>query len=1545
MKRIITLLTLLLAFVTTAQKVEYDKNSKWYFGLNSGATWHTSDVDTKLRLGGGFVFGKSFNMDYGRLLSFDLGFRYLYGYWEGVDKNTTTVFSANTPVNEFYSEPDLYRQNFLSEQHRFALELALHANRLRERTGWDPYIFGGIGLTAHQAYGDIFTYDDDFNVSTYDFANGEDIDRVYRSPLESAAENETYDDFRFGVMPSLGIGIGYYFGPRISFGIEHKTTFTLTDYYDGTVVNSNGLADNYNDLYHYTNLYLKWYIKSRKYEEEFVEEPQPEENDFVEDVNKSYLPVVTFRNPATTPTQVNAPNYTIKASVKYVAGRENVSFTQNGNARSNFSYNASTDAFEANVSFIPGQNSFTILGSNEEGAAQETVIINYIREEKTPPIVDITRPSNTPQTVYQNTYSLTASVLNVSGKQDIRFLFNNQETSSFNYNAQNGVLTASLILNTGTNTVQIIAENQDGSDNDIVNIVYREANPVKHPEVEFTNPSYSPYTHNMATFTLNAQVAHVNGANDITFKINGVENQNFSFNNNTGLFTANVNLSGGQNVFEIIASNNAGSDEDITFINYRKPAAAPPVVSITNPQNPTYLTNNNSHTLVANVLNITSANQINFSVNGQNSTNFNFNGNTLTANIPLIEGNNLITITATNDDGTDSKQTTIVYKRPQQVQKPNVVFTTPNVSPFTVNQANFTINAAVYNVTQSSQISVSINGNNISNFSFNNSNHQVSFTTSLIEGADLVYITATNSAGSDNATQTIIYRKPANQRPPLVSFVNPATNGSTVYNNNYGVEAKVENVSSAQNISVKINGISTSNFIYTASSQRINFNAGLSQGANAIEVKGTNAYGQDTKTTTIIYKRQLTTKAPVVNITNPNNTVTVGTTSYNVSATVENISTASNINVIVNGSGVQNFTFNANTQQLNFPVSFNNAGSYNIQIVATNSAGSASDNARIIYKPKEEQKLPEVYYLNPNSAGTIVNLADYTLKAKVLHVSNKNQISLSVNGQLVASNAYSYNTASKEIRYVHNLNVGNNVYTINANNGAGSVQENTSIVYRPVKEPCKNPVITIPAAQKNNTSNIYVLNAEVTEMGSSTNVTIRVNGMERISQFNAPRLSARVPLIPGNNQIEVIAINDCGKTVETINIMFEEEPCEKPEISTKQTLRPKTQQNAFTFNVQVQNVDTKNAIRVMLNGNETPFTYDLGTKQLSVNASNLKIGNNTLIIKAKTKCGEDAMSINITREECKKPSLQLRSSLKQGTVQQEWVTISGSISNLEGRPNIRTKLNGRTVNYNYSSFNNSFVLKTQLNIGKNKLVIETENDCGTSNQVFNFNYMPKPTVKAPTVKITSPGRNPFTTNTSNITLKASTTGINSANQIQVKVNGTSTRFRFVPNTNLIKINTNLSKGNNFIQISVANQTGNANDNITIKYEPKIVVAKPVINVKSPDANPTYLSQEGRIIYSATVSNISNANQVKVYINGKLYSNYQASLNNGVLSFNFYVSVTKTKPSHQIQVVAINPGGTANKTTSVLLNQSKNKKPLNIESGGTRKPTTIERRRR
>jgi hypothetical protein len=80
MRKILLLSFILFSFLqsTIAQRLDYDHTSKWFLGLNAGATWSSTDVKNQTNAGWGLTLGKSYNWNYGNRISFDIRGRFLH---------------------------------------------------------------------------------------------------------------------------------------------------------------------------------------------------------------------------------------------------------------------------------------------------------------------------------------------------------------------------------------------------------------------------------------------------------------------------------------------------------------------------------------------------------------------------------------------------------------------------------------------------------------------------------------------------------------------------------------------------------------------------------------------------------------------------------------------------------------------------------------------------------------------------------------------------------------------------------------------------------------------------------------------------------------------------------------------------------------------------------------------------------------------------------------------------------------------------------------------------------------------------------------------------------------------------------------------------------------------------------------------------------------------------------------------------------------------------------------------------------------------------
>ncbi|AEA42919.1 hypothetical protein [Fluviicola taffensis] len=1539
MKYFYTLIvSLLLTTNLFSQKVNYDNDSRWFWGLNIGGTWTKTDVPHKLDLGYGLMLGRQFNYNYGKVFSFDVRLRYLTGLWKGYNSDSTDV-TGQLPYTNYTSQANPVVLNFGTRLHELSLELAIHFNKLRERTGIDPYIFGGIGYTWYRTKGDLIDKDGfEYNYDSTKIASGSYTANEIHSMTDKKFETDLNSTKSLGrFMPSLGIGLGYQFGKGFSMGIEHKTTFTMADNFDGHVQNKGKYA---NDWYHYTSVYLRFHIR-RHYEHTTVQDsvrqpvvtnPVVTDPVVVEPVRTP--PIVDITNPSVTGTTVNSANYVIKGRIKHVNSSANVIFRQNGNYISNFTYNPSTQDFQSIVTLVPGQNTFELTGNNEFGSDMDQTVINYVRETPTPPVVTYSNPSSSPTTVQSATFNLVGTVLNVTGKDKITMTLNGSPVT-FAYNVSTRGITSTLNLLTGSNIVTTTGTNQYGSDSETATIIYQPQQTIQPPVVYFVNPNINPYTVNQNTFALVADVLNVADAQHVSFKQNGTINNNFGYNPQTDKFTSNVILNAGQNVFEVIGTNAAGSASATTIIIYNRIAPKPPIVTITNPSVNPYETSSLVFNLNATVLNVTQKSQVKVTLNGVNLPNFTYNASTngVTEALNLIAGANVVTVTGTNTDGTDSKQTTIIYKRVETVQPPVVQFTNPNVDPFSTSNPTYNVVASVLHVANQSGVNVNVNGTNVTAFTY--LNNAASFPVTLIEGANIITVTGTNTAGTASKTQTILYRKPVTVQPPIVSFIDPTVNPAASLNASYLVKARVRFVTAANQIVLKINGQTSTNFTYVASSELMEFTTGLVNGANVIEITATNTAGSDVETTLINYRAPNPTLPPVVTITYPAlNPQTLNIPSSNVTATVLNVDNQQQIQVLVNGNAFTGFTYSMATKVLGMTTALN-IGTNNITISATNTAGTASDATQIIYKREEVILPPFVTFVNPASPGQTVSTEAYVMKGHVTNVTSQSQIVVKEDGQIINPSFWTFNPATLEVTFNHTLNAGNNIFEITGTNAGGSHTALTAVIYKKIEVPCNKAVITFknPATQNSSVeSPLFEMKALVTNISSANQIEVYLNGsLQSAGLFNTSNFEFEkvLTLIEGANSIEIKATNNCGVSSTTTIVVLKPKviPCVAPELIR---LRPTTEEftteaEGFSIVATTTNITSASQIQLKIDGVAIPFNFDEGSHTVTATIALTK-GEHTIVISAMNECGTKELSWKVTRIVCQPPvvTITASSAVNGSAVTTDGFNLSGTVSNVDNQSDITVTQNGQVIGFVFNQQTGVITVDRNLVIGSNVFAILAKNKCGENSKTISVLRNEVVTVKPPTILITNPVFSPLETDQSAQTIQIMTTGVTSASQVSVTLNGVATNFDFKA-SGAVRFNASYVLGANVIVATAVTAGGTATDTKTVIYNAPEVLQAPIILLKNPMRCPA-IFQVGNVTITGTVQHVSSASQVSILYNGENVE-FTSSLESNVLTFSFVVNVTLSTVSVPLVITATTPGGTAN--TSCLISAVR---PTGTENG-------------
>ena len=1499
MKRIFTLLIISIFFSLQSFSqghVNYN-SSKWFIGLNMGGTYSSNtevEVNGLYRGGLGFTFGKSFGMEKGNIFSWDFRLRYLFASYRGLSTSQFALDSTNTNVLNLGSELQQYQEsygyyvpNFQSWVNDWSLELQLNTNRLREKTGWNLFVFGGIGLTNYKTSTDLYDNDVSFLIKDENQLN---------------EKGQPYNDYETKVvnntdwMPHFGAGISRQLSPNVSFEVLGRMSWTRNNDFDAMPYNFDGSASK-NDRYHYASASFKFYLgrghtNTQIQNNNTVNNQNTNTNNVVN--NTPRKPIVDFTNPSFSPYTTSDFNFNIQANIYYVVGSSNVTFKQNGVLNPNFQYDPNTDNFSANVILQPGQNIFELTGTNNAGSDYETTIIIYNKPNvvvKNPPIVTIINPSVSGTVVSNNVFGFSSSVLNVAGKQNIKVVFNGSILTNFDYNTISKHLTTTLNLVEGTNTVTVTGTNNDGTDSKTTKIIYRKPQAPQPPKVTITSPSANPFITASNSTTVLATVLNVNAKANIQVKLNGTITNNFSYNTTTKQVQFGIsNLLIGVNVVSVKGTNSVGSDIASTTIIYRKPQTPkPPIVTfITPPTSPTTVYTGN-YNLVARVLYVSSKNDITVQINGIPTSNFSYTASSQIVNLGLVlnQGSNVVTITGTNNDGSDVESTTLVYKRPVVQAPPVVTISYPSTDNQAFNTPNITVMGTVLNVTGSSNIQVKFNGATTTNFTFNTSTKVITIPVVLAEGNNTVQITGTNSAGSDSKIRKIIYKIPAVPTPPTVAFTNPPSSPFNVTNASFTAVATTSNISSKQQIVLKQNGVVINANQYAFSNSTLTFSTNLEVGNNIFEVTVSNNYGSDAALVIVNLEEPEPCTAPTVGYVSPQPNSTVTQENVTIDAQINNFIAGTHIELIHNGVEVGPMNFNSNTSIASKSVTMIE-GSNSFQVHTGNECGENQSTFVIVYKKANVPCVnPEITTISPTSTTLTTEDSEFNIQMGVTGVGNAASITVKNNGTAIPFNfaAVNHLLQINAIPLVEGLN---NI-EITATNECGT----ESFSYQIRRIVCNPPVITLNSSTAVTTNN-YSLTGEVTNIENAEDVTVSLNGNNINSTYNTEtgQLSANMALQEGENSIFVTA-NGCESVMKNLEVIYTK-PCNPATISVSSESTSSTtnyQLVAYMTNV------SQSQVSVTVNGAETQFGFvEFGPNNGNLGAEiNLIDGTNTIVITVEG-CETVVETFTVDYEApCDVPVVSLTSSTSTTVSSYNLVGTVGNVSVASG---VTVTLNGAAVSSTYNPENGNLTASLSLVEGTNTIVV-TANGCELITKTLTVDY----TIPCNSPVITVSSSNASTSIT--YSLSAAITNIEDAANVTVSLNGTPVSSSFNTSTGVLTANLTLIEGDNSIFIT-ANGCESTSKMIEVAYTPPCFAPTLMSGLKS---NTLDVLDEYYIL-TLTTTNITSSSQISVINNGNAIP---FTFNQNTISINVSLEIDEL---NSIIVTVTNSCGTDSQGISI-----------------------------
>lgn len=1438
-------LTWLLFSQAYGQKLNYDRTSKWFLGLNAGATWSSTDVKNETNGGWGITLGKSYNWNYGRRISFDIRARYLNGTWYGQDYDTSALTNyTGGPLSYYKDSFNMTVHNFYNDQHRLALELVLHANRFADRTGWDPYIFGGFGVTWQQNWSNIvgdsgyYNYPQLLAAGNLPSTLSSNLDYSYETRLDGLPD----DGWNAKWYPSLGFGLAYLVGPRFSFGIEHKTTFTRGDTWDGVV---STMPRSRNDWYHYTSAYLQFRFRTRE-EDTKVEQPNNNSlNNINNFSNNCIAPTLTVANKQET---VLNSNYTLTFGTTQIGDNSQVTLTDQNGMAVPFQLSSLTKNVKASVILKPGVNRFTIVVRNDCGTATETVQILY-NDCKMPKVILTSPQGGSVVTVQQKNITVSALIQNAV-LDNITMWLNGMKTNVFTFNPNNQTLQATVSLVPGKNTIKIEASNGCGTDYQSAEVSY---NDCITPALSLISPSSSGTTVNTASQKIRIKTDGFLAKSEFSILHNGTTLTNFTWSN--GFLEIPVTLSAGNNTITVNGTNRCGSESIFLSLTFQQ--CQPPVITVESPAaSPSTVSKANA------IVRFKTQNQtaLTLMVNNVLVTNYSFNASNgqLEYAFVLTPGVNLVTLTASNACGVDIETISITY---DNCKPPTATLLSQNG---TQSLAGYLFTATCTNIQSPQEVTLTQNGIGIP---FTLLSNTITAVTSLTAGVNTFKLTVTNGCGTQIQTQTVTY---TNCLVPEISMVQPAASGISVNQNIYQLQSTVVNVQNSSQLTLKVNGINkpfsfqngvlnaaitlnpgVNNFIITAkndcgsdsesftiilkqclvpslvilspttmvsttntgqaqvtfqalnctqasqivmlqngtiipfslSNGTVSASATLTPGNNLFQLTATNDCGKDVATFSITYNN---CTAPVIGLGGSVIPSTTTTETLSLSATVQQVNNANQLSLLLNGVGIP-FTFTNNTLSATLTLQ---PGTNILSLSATNACGNDFKTKTIEYSPC---KAPTLVITQPGTPGATVNNSAFTFSANVNNITALNQLTLTHNGSIINGLQLSNNTVSATVTLIN----GTNTFLIHANNGCGVDQQISTVML----STCSSPTVSLtnPSGQTVTQAN-YALTANVQGVNNVQGLALMVNGQLTPVSYNNGVVTANVTLQNGMNNLMLSGTNACGTDTRSIQVIYT--PCTPPVLSIQHQNNSTVNNALFTLNAQV-NGATSQQVSLTLNG--IPVTnYTMNGSQLSVPLT-LQAGANTIVLNVQNTCGSDRSELLINYQNCVVPQVSIANPNQ--SVTQGLYTFTANVSNMPNQQGISLSLNGSSVQgFTY----NNGVITAMLNLanGSNTISVSAQNACGsdTENATITFDHCTPPSIVVTSALIASDGSYIY---------QATITNVTDVEGVSLTFNGANTPFTFV--NGVLTANVTLTMGSNVFYATAYNNCGNDTENTTVQF--------------------------------------------------------------------------------------------------------------------------------
>lgn len=761
---------------------------------------------------------------------------------------------------------------------------------------------------------------------------------------------------------------------------------------------------------------------------------------------------------------------------------------------------------------------------------------------------------------------------------------------------------------------------------------------------------------------------------------------------------------------------------------------------------------------------------------------------------------------------------------------PEIVIVDPKNNPHQADSPNYFVRATIKNVQSAVDVEARLNGNDAP-FRFSNENFGASIR--LKNGRNELKIRASNPVGSDEKTVVFFFKDesmplpppppPPSEPRPEVRFTNPDRSPMTVEQADFQVRADVRNVRSSRDLRFFVNGEEETRFSFNN-----NFEASirLREGRNTVRLEVRNGAGQASDEAEIRLETRPADEKPRVSITrlaDPTGKNRGCQTS--IEARIEHVERREDIQVLLNRREISDWNW---TRGGLLTADFDLIpGENRIVVKASNRAGSDQDERTVNCREAAEPtgKRPIVNFTEPGQKSSVSEKATTTVRASVLNIGNRNDLTFKVNG--ATSTSFDFDSRTQILIANLTLKSGENTVSIKAQNPFGVDEQSVKIIWNSTISLPKKPKVTIsePTDGQKFVQKTCVLAAKIEHVNDKNQVRVTRNGSPVSGvDFDPKRgvLKVTIELLEGENRFVVSATNADGSAEDAATVYFSK--AKKPPVVSISSPKNGSVTDKKETQIEATISEMTSALGVSFTVNGLAVTrFSFAEGKFSGTAT-LKEGENTAIIKATNADGSDEKTVKITLKSVKadppmpvqpKPTVAFtepkRAGGKTATVA---ATLKFTAQNVAAASELKLTQNGQPVeisSFNSRSGEGSAAVKLVAGENKFKLEAATKSGSASAETSLVLELKSVPAEQKPAISIESasqPVGTPTAPNVGKSTVIAKIQHIRTAGQITVLLNGKPVEgFSFNSKTGVFQHTFTLERGNNTVVIKAKNTAG------------------------------------------------------------------------------------------------------------------------------------------